>query len=98
GLGEFRQKWKRPFQKKLRFNIYTDERFAKPEFCDGKEKTPDGLLLVLCEISSCKSNRSREQSFTSTWIAFMRRSKCVIARRCAGNRWAWVARATGAVC
>src|SRR5205823_12016797 len=84
--------------RKLRLNIHTHRPFAKSEIRDCGEKVPDGLLLVLCEISLCKVSRSHVPSSISTWIASTLRSKCAIAPRCGANPWAWAALVIGAAC
>src|SRR5262249_60015509 len=68
------------------------------KFVSCYRKELGGLVNALCEISMCKRSRHNVPLFTSTWIAFMRPSRCATDLRCAANQWAWVAHAIGVAC
>jgi hypothetical protein len=77
-------------------NIRREAVIAKREISNHARKTPDGLRLAVCEISTCKMNRKHERSFTSIWTAFTQRSRCGIGLRCGANLSAWAAHASAA--
>ena len=73
------------FRRKLRWLISKEKPDCKARNFKSREKTPDGLRLAVCEISTCKMNRRHERSFTSIWTAFTQRSRCGIGLRYGAN-------------
>src|SRR3954469_4967070 len=84
------------FRRKLRRLISKEKPDCKARNFKSRQKTPDGLRLAVCEISTCKMNRKHERSFTSIWTAVTQRSRCGIGLLCGGNPSAWAAHANDA--
>src|ERR1044071_9530558 len=80
------------YRRKLQWLISKRSAYCKPRNFELRPENARCLGVTLCEICRCETNKKCEQSSTWTWIAFTRRSKFVIALRCAASLSAWVAR------